>query len=102
MIQRPIHKESCLLNSWINQRLNESNEDIYCHLLADLVSYLEYHLTSNNKNKNNNNNNSNNNNNKNIKGIVHPKNLILSSFTSHVVSNLSFVEHKRRYFEDCW
>ncbi len=52
---------------WIPElisHLNESNEDIYCHLLADLVSYLEYHLTSNNKNKNNNNNNSNNNNNK--------------------------------------
>ncbi len=37
--------------------------DIYRHLLADLVSYLEHHLINNKKNKNNNNNNNTNNNN---------------------------------------
>ncbi len=42
-----------------------------------------------------------------LKGIVHPKMNILSSFTHpHVVLNLyeflSYVEHKRRYFEECW
>ncbi len=87
--------------------MNQPFEQIeWRHLLppvADLVSYLEYNLINTNKNKNNNNNNNNNDNNKNIKGIVHPKNLILSLFTHpHVISNLSFVEHKRRYFEDCW
>ncbi len=30
-------------------RLNEPNEDIYRHLLADLVSYLEYHFILKNK-----------------------------------------------------
>jgi len=42
-----------------------------------------------------------------FKWIVHPKMKILSSFTHlHVVPNqsefLSSVEHKRRYFEECW
>ncbi len=42
-----------------------------------------------------------------FKGIVHPKMKMLSSFTHpHVISNLyeflSYVEHKRRYFEECW
>ncbi len=61
MIQSPfIKREDYFIPEWIS-RLNESNEDIYRHLLADLVSYLEYHLINNNKN------------NKNIKGIVHPK-----------------------------
>ncbi len=40
-----------------------------------------------------------------IKGIVHPKIKMLSSFTPpHVIPNLftffSYVEHKRRYFEE--
>ncbi len=43
----------------------------------------------------------------NIKEMVQPKMKLLSSFTHpHVVSNLyeflSYVEHKRRYFEECW
>ncbi len=42
-----------------------------------------------------------------IKGTVHPKMKILSSFTHpHVIPNLykflSYVEHKRRYFEEFW
>ncbi len=62
--------------------------DIYSHLLAEVVSYLEYHWI--NLLFNNNNDNT-----KNIKGVVHPKEItILSSCTHpHVVSNLSFVEN---------
>jgi len=42
-----------------------------------------------------------------LKGTVHPKMKIVSSFTHHhVVPNLyeflSSVEHKSRYFEECW
>ncbi len=42
-----------------------------------------------------------------IKDIVHPKMKLLTSFTyPHVVPNLyevpSYVEHKSRYFEECW
>ncbi len=63
-----------------------THKDIYHHLLADLVSYLEYNLI--------NNNNNNNNNNKNIKRYSSLQKFKLSFTHPHVVSNLSFVEHK--------
>ncbi len=57
MIQSPIHKESRLLHSWMNQPFERiewmTHKDIYHHLLADLVSYLEYNLINNNNNNNN-------------------------------------------------
>ncbi len=31
---------TALFSFWMNQRLNESDEDIYRHLLADLISYF--------------------------------------------------------------
>ncbi len=48
---------------------------VYLHLLADLVSYLEYNLINNN-----------NNNNKNIQAIVHPKK---KSLCRHLLSRPS-------------
>ncbi len=36
-----------------------------------------------------------------LKGMVHLKIKILSFTCPQVVSNL-YVEHKRRYFEECW
>jgi len=43
-----------------------------------------------------------------VEKVIHPKTKTVSSFTqSQAVPNLydvffSFVEHKRRYFEECW
>ncbi len=48
MIQNHIHKVSRLLNSWMNQQFKQiqwmTQKHIYRHLLAVLVSYLEYHF----------------------------------------------------------
>ncbi len=62
--------------TWVRKKIHISclNPIIYRHLLSDLVSYLEYHFINNNK--------------KYYKDM-------------YVISNISFVEHKR-YFEDCW
>ncbi len=41
-----------------------------------------------------------------LKGIVHPKILFQNVVHPHVIPNLyeflSYAEHKRRYFEECW